>query len=129
MQEKKRYLWYLNTRFSRHKTGDKSLLTEFEERSNPWVTFGDDNKDFILEYGLIAKENVNIEPVALVDGLKHNLLSINQLCDNGNSVCFTTEKCIISNKETEKLVLNGYKKGNVYIVDFNSIIQILLLVY
>ena len=35
-----------------------------------------------MAYGLISKENVVInEFVALVDGLKHNLLSISQLCD------------------------------------------------
>ena len=69
-------------------TGDHSLLTGFEEKAGPGVTFGDDNKGYTLGYGKIKKENVIIEKVALVDELKHNLLSISQLCDNGNKVQF-----------------------------------------
>ena len=57
-------------------TGDSTLLTEFVERAGPSITFGDDNKGYTMGYGLISKENVIIETVALVDGLKHNLLSI-----------------------------------------------------
>ena len=52
------------------------------------VTFGDDSKGTII--GIV---NINIgaspliESVVLVDGLKHNLLSITQLCDRGLKVC------------------------------------------
>ena len=49
-----------------------------------------------MGYGLISKENVIVDFVALVDGLKHNLLSISQLCEKGNEVLFTKEPCIIS---------------------------------
>ena len=38
-------------------------------------------KGYTMGYGLISKENVIIDFVALVDGLKHNMLSISQLCD------------------------------------------------
>ena len=57
-----------------------TLLTEFEERAGPSITFGDDNKGYTMGYGLISKENAIIDSVALVDGFKHNLLSISQLC-------------------------------------------------
>ena len=59
-------------------TGDSTLLTKFEERAGPSITFGDDNKGYTLGYGLISKENVMIDEVALVEGLKHNFLSVNQ---------------------------------------------------
>ena len=77
-------------------TGDSTLLTKFEERVGPSITFGDDNKGYTMGYGLISKDNVIIDSVALVDGLKHNLLSISQLCDKGNEVWFTKEACVIS---------------------------------
>ena len=80
-------------------TRDHSLLTRFEEKVGPCVIFGDDSKGYTLGYGKIKKENVIIEKVALVDGLKHNLLSIIQLCDNGNKVHFIEEACFIANKE------------------------------
>ena len=69
---------------------------------------------------MIEKDNVIIEKVALVDGIKHNLLSIGQLCDNGNKVHFSQESCFISNKESGDILLTGNMKGNVYIADFNS---------
>ena len=90
------------------------------KRAGPSITFGDDNKGYTLGYGSISKENVIIESVALVDGLKHNLLSIRQLCDKGNEVWFTKKACVVSDKTTRNILLTGNMKGNVYIEDFNS---------
>ena len=41
-------------------TGDQSLLTRFEEKAGPSVTFGDDSKGYTLGYGMIKKYNVII---------------------------------------------------------------------
>ena len=73
-----------------------------------------------MGYGLISKDNIIIDSVALVDGLKHNLLSISQLFDKGNEVYFTNKSCVISDKTTGNILLIGNKKGNIYIEDFNS---------
>ena len=101
-------------------TGDHSLFTGFEKKVGPGVTFVDGSKGYTLGYGKIKKENVIIEKVALVNGLKHNMLSISQLCDNENKVHFSQEACFIANKENGDILLTGNRKGNVYIVDFNS---------
>ena len=101
-QGKTKNLWYLDSGCSRHMTGDSTLLTEFMERASPSITLEDDIKGYTIGYGLISKENVIIDSVALVDGLKHNLLSISQLCDKENEVWFTKEACIISNKNNMK---------------------------
>ena len=46
------------------------------------VTFGDDSKGTIIGIGNIQiGASPIIENIVLVDGLKHNLLSISQLCD------------------------------------------------
>ena len=100
-------------------TGDSTLLTEFEERAGPSIAFGDDSKGYTMGYGLISKDNVIIDSVALVDGPKHNLLSISQLCDKGNEVQFTKEACVISDKTTWNILLSGNMKGNVCVEDFN----------
>ena len=55
-----------------------------------------------------------------MDGLKHNLLSIIQLCDKDNSVTFNSEACVVTNKRSNKVVLTGVRKGNMYLADFNS---------
>ena len=67
-------------------TRDSTFLTEVEERVGPSITFGDDNKDYTMGYGLISKYNGIIDYIALFDGLKYNPLSISQLCDKGNEV-------------------------------------------
>ena len=50
-------------------------------------TFGDDSKEKIIGIGNIKiGSSLLIKNVVLVDGLKHNLLSICQLCDGGFKV-------------------------------------------
>ncbi|KAK1364655.1 hypothetical protein POM88_040216 [Heracleum sosnowskyi] len=116
----KRNLWYLDIGCSRHMNGDSTLLTEFQERAGPCIAFGDDNKGYTKGYDLISKENVIIDEVALVDGLKHNLLSISQLCDKGFLVTFSKEACVVSKVGDNNVVMTGFRRGNVYIADFSS---------
>ena len=91
-------------------TGDSSLLTKFVEKAGPSITFGDDSKGYTMGYGLIAKENVIIDEVALVSGLKHNLLSISQLCDKGYKVNFTSAACVVTKGDDNNVVLIGQRK-------------------
>ncbi|XP_021767741.1 uncharacterized protein LOC110732131 [Chenopodium quinoa] len=62
-----------------------------------------------------------IDNVFLVEGLKHNLLSISQFCDKDNSVSFTSNKCRIIQNDTRNIILEGTRKGNTYIVDLNEV--------
>ena len=73
-------------------TGEKSLLADVVEKAGPTVTFGDDSKGFTKGYGNLKIDNVIIENISLVEGLKHNLLSISQFCDKGYKVDFRTYK-------------------------------------
>ena len=60
------------------------------------VTFGDDSKGNIIGIGNIKIGTFPlIENVVLLDGLKHNLLSISQLCDRGFKVIFDESPCNI----------------------------------
>ncbi|KAK1357060.1 hypothetical protein POM88_050316 [Heracleum sosnowskyi] len=67
-----------------------------------------------LGYGNIIIGNVIIEEVALVKGLKHNLLSISQITDRGYHVNFYSSHCEVVSKETGKIALTGYRLGNIY---------------
>ena len=58
-------------------------------------TFGDNGKGRIIGHGSIGNNSSSlIENVLLVDGLKHNLLSISQLCDKGFKVIFESYHCM-----------------------------------
>lgn len=69
-------MWILDSGCSRHMTGEKSLLTGLVEKTGPMVTFGDNSKGFTTGYGNLEIGNIIIENISLVEGLKHNLLSI-----------------------------------------------------
>ena len=58
-------------------TGDKSFSTTLSSKDGGFVTFGDNKKGKIIGISYIGISPIpSIENVFLVDGLKHNLLSI-----------------------------------------------------
>ena len=79
-------------------TGNKALLSDFMEKAGLGVSYGDGNMGKTLGYGNINLGNVIIVKVALVSGLKHNLLSISQICDRGYHVDFFEEHCEVVSK-------------------------------
>jgi hypothetical protein len=77
-------------------TGDKNSFLSLELRDGGLVTFGNNEKASIKGKGIIGKVNsAKIENVHFVEGLKHNLISISQLCDNGFEVIFKPDTCEI----------------------------------
>ena len=103
-------------------TGDKSKFLSLAAYSGGTVTFGDNKKGKIIAIGKVGKSSSHcIDNVFLVEGLKHNLFSISQFCDKGNSVNFNNEYCQIINNDTKKVILEGKRKGNTYIVDLDAI--------
>ena len=113
-------MWILDSGCSRHMTGEKSLLTGVVEKAGPIVTFGDDSKVFSKGYGNLKIGNIIIENISLVEGLKHNLLSVSQFCDKGYNVNFRPERCLITHMKDEKLALQGVRKGNPDVADLKS---------
>ena len=103
-------------------TGDKNLFTEIKAKSRGEVTFGDNSKGHIEGIGSIGnKSSTLIENVLLVGGLKHNLLSISQLCDKGHKVIFESMCCQVINIKTNKLVFIGHRQGNIYVVHLDNL--------
>ncbi|KAL8145511.1 hypothetical protein AgCh_003609 [Apium graveolens] len=106
----------LDSGCSGHMTGNKALLSDFVEKAGPSVSYGDGNIGKTLGYGNINLGNVIIKEVALVSGLKNNLLSISQICDRGYHIDFFEEHCEIKAKQrkssfkskTESSILEPY---------------------
>ena len=71
----------LDSGCSGHMTRNKALLSDFVEKVGPGVSYGDGNIGKTLGYDNINLGNVIIEKVALVSGLKYNLLSVSQIYD------------------------------------------------
>lgn len=64
---------------------------------------------------------ITIKNILLVNGLKHNLLNINQLCDKEYAVVFDTHSCLIEHKANNDIVFKGSSIDNVYILDLDDV--------
>ena len=56
-----------------------------------------------------------------VDGLKHNLLSISQLCDKGFKIEFNKNFCLISEAKSGEVVHIGKRVGKVYMLNIEHV--------
>ncbi|GKD47138.1 hypothetical protein Tco_1271783 [Tanacetum coccineum] len=75
-------LWYLDSRCSKHMTGNRSQLINFGHKFFGTVRFGKDQIAKIMGYGDYKMGNVMISQVYYVEGLGHNLFSVSQFCDS-----------------------------------------------
>jgi len=97
-------------------TGDKTKFAKLELKEKGFVTCGDNNKGRILGNGVIGNgSSFNIKNVLLVEGLKHNLISISQLCDKGFKVMFKPNNCLIYDAHGS-IVLIGKRVNNIYLI-------------
>jgi len=102
-------------------TGDRNCFLTFEKKDGGYVTFGNNDKGKIRGKGTIGKFNsAKIENVQYVEGLKHNLLSISQLCDSGFEVIFKPNICEVRQTSSNKLFFSGSRKKNLYVLDLND---------
>jgi len=82
-------LWYVDSGCSRHMTGKKSNFLSLTAAEGGSVAFGNGKSGTIVGIGKIGESLFHsIDCVYLVDGLKHNLLSVSKLCDKDNLVVF-----------------------------------------
>ena len=96
--EGKKRTWYLDSGCSRHMTGDKKAFITLRMKEGGMVTFEDDGKGHIIEIGKIQIiPQTCLENVLYILGLKHNLISISQLCDRDYKVSFESFLCIVTN--------------------------------
>ena len=86
--------WYVDSGCSKHMTGDKyKFLTLRKEKNGP-VSFRNDNSSKIIGEDTIriGNKNENAQNVLLVEYMKHNLLSVSQMCDQGHKFTFDSQK-------------------------------------
>jgi len=85
------------------------------------VGFGGNQTGKIIGTGTIGNSSILINNVWLVDGLRHNLLSISQFCDNGYDVLFVKNNCTMINKDDQSIVFKGKRRNNVYKINFSEL--------
>ena len=105
--------WYLYSGFSRHMTGEKSMFLTLKIKDGGSVKFGGNQSGKIIGIGTIGNFSISINNVWLVNGLKHNLLSISQFIDNGYDVMFDKTNFTVVNKNDNSITFKGKRIDNV----------------
>ena len=95
--KQKKHDWYVDSGCSKHMTGDKDKFLTLRKEKNRPVSFGNDNSSKIIREGTIwiGNKNEKAQNVLLVEYMKHNILSVSQMCDQGHKLTFDSEKCEI----------------------------------
>jgi len=112
--------WYIDNGCSKNMTGDKEKLQSYSAlEKGKKVSFGNDTPAVIKGKGIVQlKEKVKAGNVLYVDGLKHNLVSVSQMCDQGTEVIFRSNGCSVRDLDTGKIVIKGIRTpNNLYIFE------------
>jgi hypothetical protein len=120
--QRKMKLWYIDSGCSKHMTGDKGKFLSPSESKSGTVTFGNNAPGKIKGKGMVSLSNGKgkAQDVLLVVGLKHNLLSVSQMCDRGCEVLFTSKDCKIKSVNSRQVVAKGIRtENNVYVLKEN----------
>ncbi|GKE75158.1 putative ribonuclease H-like domain-containing protein [Tanacetum coccineum] len=111
---------------SRHITGNKCYLTEYEDYDGIFVSFRD-GKGRISGKGKIKTVTLDFNNVYFYKELKYNLFSMSQICEKRNNVIFTDTECLVLSSEFKLLdesqvLLRVPRKDNIYSVDLKSVV-------
>ncbi|GKE76457.1 putative ribonuclease H-like domain-containing protein [Tanacetum coccineum] len=118
----------IDSGFSRHMTGNRSYLTDYEEIDGGFVAFrGNSKGGKITRKGKIRTGKFDFEDVYFVKELKFNLFSVSQMCDKKNSVLLTDTECVVLSPEfkltdVSHVLLKVPRKDNMYNVDLKNVV-------
>ncbi|MFS7980348.1 putative RNA-directed DNA polymerase [Helianthus anomalus] len=109
---------------SRHMTRDLSQLVNVKEFDGGYVSFAGGESGRITLKGTVKNDILSFENVNYVPELKHNLLSISQICDRGNSIHFTKKGCYVLKPgiviPEDWFLMTAERRGNAYVTDMNK---------
>ena len=84
------------------------------------VTFGNGNSSKVLGKGIVTLgiKDATTTDVLLIENIRHNLLSVSQMCDQGHVLTFTWKDCKIQIDDSRKLVATTSRTpNNIYMLD------------
>jgi hypothetical protein len=101
---KEEYEWYIDNGCYSHMTGDQDKFISLKKKGGN-VTFGYDSSAKIIGKGVveIGRKNGKENNVLLVEDLKHNLLSVRKMCDQGYTLTFDSQRCKIKEEGSRRL--------------------------
>ena len=115
--------WIMDSGCTNHMTGDRSLMMDSTLRPSDksHITFADTGKSKVLGLGRVAiSRDQHMDKVMLVESLGFNLMSVSMLCDLNMIVLFGKYRCLVLMESDKSLVFEGYRKDDLYMVDFSA---------
>ncbi|GJV66628.1 putative ribonuclease H-like domain-containing protein [Tanacetum coccineum] len=112
---------------SRHMTGNKAYLAEYQDYNGGPVAFGG-SKGYITGKGKIKTRKLDFEDVCFVKELQHfNLFSVSQMCDKKNKVLFTDTECLVLSPDFKlpdenQVLLRVPRQNNMYSFNLENIV-------
>nr|GEW27639.1 putative ribonuclease H-like domain-containing protein [Tanacetum cinerariifolium] len=119
----------IDSRCSRHMTGNMSYLSDFEELNGGYVAFeGNPKGGKITSKGKIKTGKLDFDDIYFVKELKFNLFSVSQMCDKKNSVLFTNTECLVLSPnfklpDENQVLLRVPRENNMYNVNLKNIVS------
>nr|GEZ12306.1 retrovirus-related Pol polyprotein from transposon TNT 1-94 [Tanacetum cinerariifolium] len=110
----------VDSRCSKHMTGNLKLLINFVEKFLGTVKFGNDQIAPILGYGDLVQGAITINRVYYVEGHNHNLFSVGQFCDADLEVAIRKSTC----RYTWTHFLRSKDETPEDLIDFLRLVQI-----
>ncbi|GJX34210.1 ribonuclease H-like domain-containing protein [Tanacetum coccineum] len=113
---------------SRHMTGNKALLTDYQDIDGGFVAFGGSTKGGkITGISKIRTNKIDFEDVFFMKELKFNLFFVSQMCDKKNSVLFTKTKCLVLSPDFKlidesQVLLRVPRPNNMYNFDLKNVV-------
>ncbi|GJX44159.1 ribonuclease H-like domain-containing protein [Tanacetum coccineum] len=114
---------------SRHMTGNKAYLADFQDFNGGPVAFGG-SKGYITGKGKIKTGKLDFEDVSFVKELQHfNLFSVSQMCDKKNKVLFTDSECLVLSPDFKlpdenQILLKVPRQNNMYSFNLENIVPL-----
>nr|GEW65202.1 retrovirus-related Pol polyprotein from transposon TNT 1-94 [Tanacetum cinerariifolium] len=115
-------LWYLDSGYSKHMTGDRSRLLNFVKKFIGTVRFRNDHFGAIMGYGdYVVGESV-ISRIYYVEGLGYNLFFVGQFCDSDLEFAFRKHSCYVRDTNGVDLI-KGFRETNLYTISVEDMMK------
>ncbi|GJV75998.1 retrovirus-related pol polyprotein from transposon TNT 1-94 [Tanacetum coccineum] len=112
-------LFIVDSRCTKHMTGNLKPLCNFVEKYLGTIHFGNDQFASILGYGDLVQGNIMINRVYYVEGLNPNLFSVGQFCDVDLEVAFRKSTCFVRDLQENDL-LTGNRGSDLYTISLQE---------
>ncbi|KAI3802143.1 hypothetical protein L1987_30270 [Smallanthus sonchifolius] len=115
--------WYVDSGYSRHMTGNMALLQDVKPFRGGYVASAGEKGGSITRQGVVTNGCISFDNVNYCEQLKHNLLSVSQMCDKGYSLMFNKSECLVLKPSfvipEEWILMRATRKNDMYEIDMS----------